>query len=97
MSKLPMDSNYEIDYAVIIAGMKKQLDDALAEQNLYFDLLGKLNELTIYSNLIAKRMMELPIHEQLPLVQATVQSCLISKEICDRHGWVPEDCEVQDD
>lgn len=82
-----MDDNIEIDYAAVIGNMKKQLNDLFAMQNKYFSLARRIKELKPYSEIISERMMELPMDEQVVLMELVVRLSDLQKALCERHGW----------
>ena len=80
----------EIDYESIIKNLTQRLKDVFEAQNRYFELAKKLNELKPYSEIITTKIVELPMEEQIIIMELAYQMSEVQKCLCEKHGWDDE-------
>ena len=74
-----------LDYKQMFENLQKFTTKKIEQEQIYFDLLTKMNSLNLYANKVSKVLTTLPITDQIKALKAIVQYQTVCKSLAEKH------------
>lgn len=85
----------ELDYKEMFENLQRMVGSIFEREERYFELLRKVNELTPFCNKAAKVVMEMPIADQISILEPLVVYCETCKMVLEKHE-LDDDIEIEE-
>ena len=85
----------ELDYKEMFENLQRMVGSMFEKENRYFELLNKVNKLAPFSSKISKVMMEMPMTDQIAILEPLVAYLEVSKTMLEKHEF-DDDIEIEE-